>query len=108
MDLRTVITILLCTVGGLATNLIYTFVFKFLFTEIYENTLRTHGLRGLKFRMAIAILLINLPGMLHGLFIPSFSKDELILSGICAASAFFALLMLVRNLPKSSSKQLQN
>ncbi len=107
MDPRTIITLLLCILGGLATNLIYISVFKFLFSEIYENILRLHGLNGLKLRVAIAILLIDLPGTVRGILTPSLSNDDLILSGICASSAFFALLMLFKSLARSRGNQLQ-
>ncbi|WP_454912846.1 hypothetical protein [Variovorax gossypii] len=101
MDSKIIITIFLGALGGLATNLIYIAVFKFLFAEIYESAFRRHGLSGLKFRIAIAILIINLPGMMHGILTPAFSSDELILTVICAFSSFFALVMLLRNLPKT-------
>ena len=106
MEPKLVITIILSILGGLATNAIYIFVFKHLFTDLYENILRTYGVRGLKFRSAIAILLIDLPGLITGLSTKALAENDLILASICASSAFFALIMLFRNLPKSGSEQL--
>lgn len=108
MDSRTIITIILSTLGGFAINLIYIAVFKFLFTDVYDRTLRMHGLAGLKLRMSIAILAINIPGMINGVLTPTFSSDEFILNSICASSSFFAFIMLFRNFPKSPSKQQKN
>ena len=105
MEPKLVITIILSILGGLATNAIYIFVFKHLFTDLYENILRTYGVRGLKFRSAIAILLIDLPGLSTGLSTKALAENDLILASICASSAFFALIMLLRNLPDSRSEQ---
>lgn len=105
MEPKLVTTIILSIFGGLATNAIYTFIFKHLFTDLYENVLRTYGVRGVKLRTAIAILLIDLPGLIAGLRIKTLGEDDLILAAICASSAFFALIMLFRNLPKSEREQ---
>lgn len=99
MDSKTLTIIIFGVIGGLALNQIYIVIFKYLFTELYQSVFHQHGLRGLKLRTSIAILLINLPGMVRGIFVPAFSEQELILTVICISSAFFALAMLLKNLP---------
>ena len=107
MDSKTIFIVIFAAIGGLIANKIYIAIFQYLFTEHYESVLHQHGLRGLKLRTSIAILLINLPGMVRGIVAPAFSEQELILTVICISSAFFALFILLRNLPKPSNKQLK-
>ena len=97
------ITTIIAIFGVWVANLFNIQVMKFFFKEIYESTLEKYGLNGLKFRLAIILLLIDLPGLIQGIVHP-----QPILSVVCASSAFFALVMLLKNLPKPSSKQLQN
>lgn len=54
-------------------------------------------------RLAFILLLIDLPGLIQGIV-----NAQPIISMVCVSSAFFALVMLLRNLPKPSNKQLQN
>lgn len=99
MDSKTIFIIIFGIIGGAAANQIYIAILKHLFTGLHESILRQHGLRGLKLRASIAILLINLPGMVRSLFTPAFSDQELTLTVICISSTFFALAMLLKNLP---------
>ncbi|MFZ6673699.1 hypothetical protein [Undibacterium sp. Xuan67W] len=103
MNTQTTIAVIISIFGGWIANLFNIQVMKFFFKEIYESTLEKHGVNGLNFRLAIILLLIDLPGLIQGIVNP-----QPILSAVCASSAFFALVMLLRNLPKPSSKQLQN
>lgn len=103
MSTQTIITALIAIFGGWVANLFNIQVMKFFFKEIYESTLEKHGLNGLKFRLAIILLVIDFPGLIQGIV-----NAQPIIGMVCVSSAFFALVMLLRNLPKSSSKQLQN
>jgi len=99
MDSTTLITIILSIIGGYVLNVANIAVFKNLFHEIYDKSLKKHGIRGLNFRVGIIILATDLPGMLHDCSVPTFSNSEFILSMLCVSSACFAFAMIVRNRP---------
>ena len=103
MSTQTTITIIIAIFGGWVANLFNIQVMKFFFKEIYHSTLEKYGFSGLKMRLAIILLLIDLPGLIQGIV-----NAQPIISMVCVSSAFFALVMLLRNLPKPSNKQLQN
>lgn len=103
MSAQITIVTILAIFGGWVANLLNIQVMKFFFKEICEGTIEKYGLSGLKMRLAIVLLICDLPGLIQVITDP-----QPILSVVCASSAFFALVMLLRNLPKPSSKQLQN
>jgi hypothetical protein len=88
--------IILGIIGGLIFNFGIIQIIKFLCFELYDEMLRTYGPRGLKLRLSLMIILMNLPGLVNGLI----GTVDPLMNSICTFSAFFAVIMILRNLPK--------
>lgn len=91
MEAQKIILLVLLIIGGWASNKINTALFGFIFKDWFDSIRSELGQRGLNFRIAIGLMLMDIPGLLIG-------KDPT-LNIICTSSAVFALIMFIRNRP---------